>query len=301
MRALSEFIFKNRNRAIAIAMVCAVLPFIQWFSTAIMALITLRKSTKEGFLILLWISLPGVVLGFSGHPEVLLNQVICQNLLTFILAVVLRHTLSWSVVIDAALLIGIVIVSLVHTFIADPQAWWLIKLSHNLESLNNVTPLLAAAESKDVLAKFAMLATGSQILIVFIGSLSTLAFARWWQSYLFYKGGFNKEIKSIEVSKISFVFLLITSLGIWSKHAVCMDIAPLLLLPLMIAGLSLIHHVINQKTKRGWFWLILFYSTFILFVPYVVGFVCLTALTDCWFHFRQRGKNRGSYITNKSS
>lgn len=301
MRALSEFIFKSRNRAIAIATLCSVLPFLQWFGAAIMALVTLRKSVTEGFLLLLWISLPGVVLGFTGHPEILLNQVICQNLVTFVLAIVLRYSISWSAVIDTALLIGIVIVALVHSFIPDPQAWWLVKLSQNLSKLNGVAPFLSTPDSKDVLTKFAMLATGSQILIVFIGSLSTLAFARWWQSYLFYKGGFSKEIKNIEVSKLAFMFLLITAFGMWSKQAFFFDVAPLFLLPFMVAGLSLIHHVINQKTKRGWFWLILFYSVFILFAPYVVGFVCLTALTDCWFHFRQRGKNRGSYITNKSS
>lgn len=301
MRAVSEFVFKNRNRAIAVAMLCSVLPFIQWFAAAIMALVTLRKSTTEGFLLLLWISLPGVVIGFTGHPDVLLNQVICQNILTFILALTLRHAVSWSVVIDTALLIGIVVVGLVHTFVADPQAWWLGKLTHNLDALTNLAPFMAATEAKEVLAKFAMLATGSQMLIVFLGSLSTLAFARWWQSYLFYQGGFNKEIKNIEVSKLAFMFLLITAFGVLSKQVLFFDIAPLLLLPLMIAGLSLVHHIINQKTKRSWFWLILFYSLFVLFVPYVVGFVCVIALTDCWFHFRQRGKDRGSYLTNKSS
>src|SRR5574337_1037507 len=226
MLAISEFIFKNRQRTIGVAMLCSVIPFLQWFAAAMMALITLRKNINDGFLLLLWISLPGVVLGFTGHSEILLNQVICQNLLTFVLALVLRHSVSWSVVIDTALLLGILVVGLVHTFVADPQAWWLGKLTHNLDTLPTLAPFMATNEAKDVLAKFAMLATGSQMLIIFLGSLLTLAFARWWQSFLFYKGGFGKEIKGIEVSKLSFMFLLMTAFGVWSKQVLFFDIAP---------------------------------------------------------------------------
>ena len=103
MRGLAEYVMLGRRQAIIIVLLCGFFPLLYFFSAATVALVALRKGQREGLLILLWALLPAGLLWAMGDtsPVFLL-------LGTYVLALVLRNTLSWQLVLLLALAVGLV-------------------------------------------------------------------------------------------------------------------------------------------------------------------------------------------------
>ena len=79
-------------------MVAAALPLLGWLSTVIVALVCLRSGIAAGSLILLWTLLP-VGVAFLFRWRSLANDSLVG---TFIMAMLLRQTLSWELVLVAS-------------------------------------------------------------------------------------------------------------------------------------------------------------------------------------------------------
>ena len=76
-------------------------------------------------------------------------------------------------------------------------------------------------------------------------------------------------------------------LGCLSGMTSALDSLPVILLPFVLAALSLIHNCMAVVKAAKW-WLISFYGLLVLFLPYLIILLVLVAIMDCCLNVRQR-------------
>lgn len=278
---------KNINASI-VAFVCALLPAItlpgEFLASILVAFVTLRKGAKSGLVVLTWVALPAVAMMFIGKLS-LFDVLLARCVVVWVLALLLRQTHSWSLVVTVLAVIGAVGVAFFHVWIADPVSFWSAKLSIYFLQMAEMLPLPAATIKANV-ALIAGFATGLLAFVVVAGIFLQLLLARWWQASLFNPGGLSNEARLIRVNPwVSGVYVL-TIIGACFKQALLVDMMPVLMIPFVIAGFSLLHWWVAQKSQWTWV-LILVYLGFVLF-PYVSMSVALYGLADSWVDFRRR-------------
>lgn len=304
MYRLGHHLLSKSSRAVLFALGCAFFGPLQWFASVIMALVTLRNGPRAGAIVLLWITLPSAVTAFQGQWFFFVHKVVFGYGLTFALACILRRTRSWTKMIDAVVAFGLTSVCLMHLLLPDVSAWWIAQLQPLFDTLFSQANLAAGDPTLTALApsptRFAFFATGLNATVVSVLALITLGLARFWQARLFNPGGLRRELHHLRLSKLTLGVAVVVCLLASIKNSTALDCIPVVLLPFALAGISLMHFSV-KKQKRAWIWLSLFYAIFFIFIPYAVVALILVTLLDSWFNFRQRGKQRGNYLTNKSS
>ena len=272
MRALAEYVMLGRRQAIIIVLLCGFFPFLNFFSAAVVALVTLRKGRNEGLVILLWSMLPAGSSWAMGDisPMFLMTG-------TFAMAMALRNTLSWQLVLLLATAIGLA-----------TQLSLLVQTGYQVQLEFMVNDSLQAQLNQDAQAQY----TAEQIvdlLISFYGAYHALMvticlmIGRWWQSLLYNPGGFQQEFHNLRIDpRVMTLLLGVILVGL-------MDIPPLdRWLPLfcivpMLAGLAIAHYMVAKKTM-GTPWLVLIYATVLMMAPAII----LLGLTDSLLDLRKR-------------
>ncbi|MEH6442967.1 MAG: hypothetical protein V7784_03635 [Oceanospirillaceae bacterium] len=279
MHALANFILKGRTQAIVVAVVAALLPLLFWLSAAAVCLVTLRKGVSKGGLVLVWALVPAIMWSRQGDftPSIVI-------LGSYILAVVLRKTVSWQRCIQAALLL---------TVIAG-----LVQQELNGDVLEQVVQgvqklmMQSSAVTNDVLsqqAKWLLQATlGVFDTLHFAMMLSSLFLARWWQSKLFNPGGLQQEFHQLRFSPLFALSLVIATLitTTYSGEEFIRWI-PLLVAPLVIAGLALAHGSV-AKRSLGRSWLVALYIAAFVLGPYVITMLVIFAAIDTLVDIRNK-------------
>lgn len=271
MRALAEYVMLGRRQAIITVLLCGFFPLLYFFSAAVVALVTLRKGRNEGLLILLWSMLPtGLLLAMGDITPLYLM------IGTFALAMTLRNSLSWQMVLLVATAIGLVTqLSLVF------QPDYLVQIELFGESLE-------AQLNQDAQTQY----TAEQIVDLGISIYGAyhalmvmvcLMIGRWWQALLYNPGGFRQELHNLRIDPRIMVFLLgVILVGL-------MDIPPLDgWLPLfciapMLTGLAIAHYIVAKKAM-GAPWLVLIYMTLLMVAPAII----LLGMADSLLDLRKR-------------
>jgi hypothetical protein len=272
MRALAEYVMLGRRQAIIIVLLCGFFPLLYFFSAAVVALVTLRKGRNEGLLVLLWSMLPaGLSLAMGDISPLFLMTG------TFVLAIALRNSLSWQMILLLATAIGLV-----------TQLSLLFQTNYQVQIELLVNDSIQAQLNQDAQAQY----TAEQIidlLMSFYGAYHAfmvticLMIGRWWQSLLYNPGGFQQEFHNLRIDPRVMIFLLgVILVGL-------MDIPPLDgWLPLfciapMMAGLAIAHYMVAKKTM-GTPWLVLIYMTVLMMAPAII----LLGLSDSLLDLRKR-------------
>ena len=275
MRAIAEFAMRSRGHAIGTSMVAAMLPLLGWLSTVIVALVCLRHGAAAGALILLWTLLPvGVALYYVGDPTSVMAL-----LGTFALALLLRQTLAWELV-----LIGSVVFAAIGTVVFELMASDLLDrfVQFYLEYQAGMDAALAIPEEKvaPLLLGFIGLGQAYAMLIM-------LVIARWCQATLYNPGGFKKEFHLLRLSPV-------TSSVILGLMAVCYlfnesigYFLPLLMVPLVFAALGLVHWAMARNELSG-HWVAMFYISLVLLFQLIHPLLASLALMDSWLDIRNR-------------
>ncbi|SFB98703.1 hypothetical protein SAMN05660443_1010 [Marinospirillum celere] len=281
MRFFAEFVMKSRSRAAGAAVLTAFLPVLSLISGAILALVWLRMGRHEGLYLLFWVSLPGVYYLFAqNNPDLLLLL-----LGTALLAEILRQTQNWPQVLLAGMGLGS-LVALGYQWLPDDIQEHFIQVLVNQGGLVQFDEL-SASDQQQVMGLMSLLLNGVitavQILLIFI----SLFLARWWQALLYNPGGFQEEFHQLRMPSwfpIAFgVVILAVALGI----QLLLPLVPLLFVPLLIAGLALIHWVVAIK-QYNTFWLGMLYVLLLFALPYLSVLLVLIAMADSLMNFRQR-------------
>lgn len=283
MRALADYVVRGQKQAIIAAVIAGCLPLLTWVGAAIVALVTLRKDWQIAVPVFLWGLLPGIAWWLVGDPSTLLVLI-----MTWLAAIVLRHTVSLlkSVTVVAALGIGLLL--LIQWLAPEWMAQLHLLEQQVIQRLNVKWP---GVEQQDLLELVSQMVLAMAALGIVVTSLSALFVGRWWQAQLFNPGGFQQEFHHLKLSPLfSLVLIALIGLGIYIK-GIGWAIIPLLLVPITLAGFALVHAIVKIK-QAGTTGLLIFYVTFLLTLPYGSYLLLIAAvLLDSKLDFRSRLEN----------
>ena len=287
MNVFGAFLMRSRRNAGILAFVFALLPFLNWLSVVIMALVTLRKGAKEGLLILICVLLPiGVLAVISGNFVIVYNLLV-MAIIVWLLATVLHYTHHWSVVLLVGIGLGIVGIVAIHGYIDNINLWWQQRMLVYLQQVGADTHV-NTVQQKQMILHLSKIATGIQAAILLAINLLWLLLARYWQAVLYNPGALHSELHAIRMPRwSSMILILIGLVAVLTQLPLVIDLLPLLLLAFVLAGLSLIHFIVALR-QLHWGWLVFFYLVLIFALPYVGMALIVLALADSLLNLRQR-------------
>lgn len=294
MRALAEFIMRGRMQATLVVAGCAILPLLYWLGAAAGCLVLLRRGLKDAVGVLALGLLPALVWWlYSDDPRALLVLLGASSL-----ALVLRASESWNRVLLVSIAMGVVFAVVLGTVFA-PQiemlAQALIKVMPSL--LGDVYQKLSVDEQAHFASLIAPVLTGLIAALLQIVSVLSLIVGRYWQALLYNPGGFGREFRAIRFPLLPAMLLLAFMLlgpNIGPQMAM---LTPLCSVPLVFAGLALIHGLVAQK-RLGRFWLVGLYVTLLLFMQLIYPLLVVLAIVDSLIDFRGRSAPKDADSAN---
>lgn len=263
MKGLAQYAMNGRRQAITAAFLCGLIPLVNMLSPALVALVCLRHGPREALMVAAWAVLP---------------------------------LLGWAMAGDITPLI-LMIGTLALAILVGVGAEMALRLRPDFLALllAQVEAFLAAGGSPqtgDVPADVMQDALVSLfgVMHMFL-AICLLMMARWWQALLYNPGGFQQEFHQFRLQPraamlLAIMFVLasfgITVLAGWIMY---------FMVPLLFAGLALVHGLIGLKKLSG-LWLIAFYM--LLLNPLLAQLLTVAALVDSWADFRGRVKRAGN-------
>ena len=282
MRAIAEFAMRGRTQAVAVAAISAAIPLLFWMSAAVIALTSLRKGWEQGLILLLWSCLPAALWWLmQGDPSPVL--VIFG---TYILAVVLRTSMSWMFVLAVGCLIGIIVTGVVPSLLPELMAG---AVEIGKQQLGEMTTEMAQASGHSVEDWLQALFAGVIGAIHTVVIIVSLILARWWQSSLYNPGGFKAEFQQLRLPKKAAIPLMLMAFFGSGIHPLILGWMPVLLVPFLIAAIALVHGLVAIKSLSG-NWLVVFYLAMFFAGPWMFLLLNMLAFVDSMVDFRARVK-----------
>ena len=284
MRALAEFIMRGRMQATLVVAGCAALPLLYWLGAAAGCLVLLRRGLKDALGVLALGLLPALIWWlYSDDPRALLVLLGSASL-----ALVLRASESWNRVLLVSIAMGVVF-SVVLGMAFGPQiemlAQALIKVMPSL--LGDVYQQMSVDEQARFASLITPILTGLIAALLQIVSVLSLIVGRYWQALLYNPGGFGREFRAVRIP-LGPAMLLLAGMVVSPNLGVQMSmLVPLCSVPLVFAGLALIHGLVAQK-RLAKFWLVGLYVTLLLFMQLIYPLLVVLAIVDSLIDFRGR-------------
>lgn len=271
---------RGRKQAAIVATVSAAVPLLFWISAATVVLTTLRKGWAEGLYLLLWAGLPAVLwLVMRSDPTPLL--VIGGSMG---LAVILRATMSWAYTLMGGVLLGLLMSWLLPVLMPELMAE-IIRVSK--EVMVNIAQDSASQLNEQMDVWLNSLFSGFLGAVHLLAIVLCLILGRWWQSVLFNPGGFGDEFQRLLLpAAVTIPAILVAVFGS-GLHPSLLGWAPILTVPLFIAGIALVHGVVSLK-KMSPQWLVAFYLLVFFVGPYFYVLLVVMAVLDSLLNFRRR-------------
>lgn len=295
MFMLSTYAMKGRFQAIAIATVLALLslalPPLTILSSAVVALVTLRKGRAEGFVVIAIAAIAGVILGglSAGIPLYAVTYFLIQWLPIWFAAVILRETGSTLKALGFLAFMGMLVIILFYLFAGSPAAEW----TAILETVAEPVIEMGSEVDKAVLLENLEIVSHYMSGIVVMSSLASLSLAlflgRWWQANLYNPGGFGPEFlafrmpKNIAVLTLAVIVFSLLGLGFLSELAGNV-VLPLLVL-FLIAGVSVLHCLLSASKAKRFLLMGMYLMLFI--IPHVLPPVVFVGFADTWLDLRK--------------
>ncbi len=284
MRALAEFIMRGRAQACFVALMGTFFPFV---SPATIGLVTLRKGSTEGLVILLWAALPSLASYYFGQGGGLLTLVSVVSLLMMVVSAnVLRLTSSWQMTILASMLVAIAVA-------LGSAALLSAEIDVLLEKISGMFAEIAAGQTgeqnpgKEPVVPTRPLILGLVALMLSVSAIVSLLVSRWWQAMLYNPGGFGEEFRNLRLdirvaggSLLAFTLLLYLpgDFRFWAET---------MALPLLISGVSLVHFGV-KALSQGRQWLVFMYVGLVVSGPLIGGLLVGLGIADSILNLRLR-------------
>lgn len=140
LKRLTSYLLQHRWQTVLLTFLITFVPFIGTLSILIAALGTLVEGLIFGTLLTLAATLPYIISFYasslqSGVPIVIwvaVSVAVLSNLVTYIFAVMLNKQANWSVILQIAALLGVLVVSVIHLIYPDVADWWAAQLQASL-------------------------------------------------------------------------------------------------------------------------------------------------------------------------
>ena len=288
MRALAEFIMRGRMQAIFVVAGAAALPMLFWLSAAAGSLVLLRRGLNDALSVLVWAVIPALAWWYFGDPRTLLVLLGSLGL-----ALLLRSHASWVRVMVCSVGVGLLYVWALGAVFGEPIAALASELQKVLpDALSGAYQQLSVEERGRLESLLVPVLTGLLAALLQIVTLLSLMLGRYWQAALYNPGGFGSEFRALRFPPMLAMLLLVGMLLGPNLGAQLAVLTPLCSVPLVFAGLALMHGLVAQG-RLPRFWLVGLYVTLVLFMQLIYPLLAVLAIVDSLFDFRGRaaGKN----------
>lgn len=278
MRGLAEYVMRGRREALLVALIAAAVPMLFWISAVVIGLVTLRRGASDGFTVMLWAALPTFVHAWYGDPMPL-----AALFGTAVSASVLRLTVSWPWALCTTTALGLLLSGGLYTvgraYLANVEA--IVAAFYESISKQATDPAAASAlrvPTTEEIAGMFGLVHGLTLVIC-------LVLSRWWQALLYNPGGFRTEFHALRLHPVQALGLVVLAVGLNALGPGFRIWAWIALVPLLFAGIGLMHALLADRAGSGW--LGLFYAALLILPPVRQLLIVLAAL-DGWIDLRAR-------------
>lgn len=305
MQFLASIAMRGRSQAVmlttVLAMLSLLLPPLSILSSAVVALVTLRKGAADGALVvvlaglasafLAWITL-GQVVSVAGFLLLLWAPV-------WLLSLLLRNSRSLGATLAGGLVLGLLIILGQYLQTQDLTAAWRDLLQPFAESLVEAQ-LVQEAQRQDLEELLNVMAYWMPGIIAagfFLQSMFALLLGRWWQAVLYNPGGFRGEFHRMRMHRIlgyTTLLVLVARLLSGVGDSGLLDYLVMLLLAgWFLQGLALVHGSL-AILGAGTGWLVAMYCLILLVMPQAVTVLAAAGFADVWIDLRARLIARGT-------
>lgn len=299
MRGLGAYIMRGPlqamlvTAALALVSLVPILGVVSMLSGAALALVTLRHGARQGITVLLGAgAITGVFMYFVLGAMALGFVFLLLWLPLLLLALVLRSSASWSIVIDAATALGLAGIVVFYLLTGDPVQFWQNVLSQMVELMSAQGGGMEGMETiQNQLPMFSRWLTGMLAGALVMGQILSLMVGRWWQALLYNPGGFRQEFLELRQSRLAAMVLLailvlsLPDLGGVSDMAG--DMMIVMVTVYSIVGLALVHALVD-RTGRHVGWLVALYLFLFILPPQAMLLLASAGFADSWVNFRKR-------------
>ena len=283
MRAIAEFIMRGRMQATLVVVGCAALPLLFWLSAAAGCLVLLRRGLSDAFGIIAWALLPALFWWYFGDPRIFMVLVGSLGL-----AMVLRASESWVRVLLVSVALGLLYAVVLGAVFREPIEAMSQELQKHLPAmLSGLYDQMSVEERARLGALIAPVLNGLIAALLQVVSVLSLIIGRYWQALLYNPGGFGREFRAVRLPLVPALVLLVCMLVGPNFGPHMAMLTPLCSVPLVFAGLALIHGLVAEK-RLARFWLVGMYITLLVFMQLTYPLLVLLAIVDSLIDFRGR-------------
>ena len=292
MRKFGIWLLKDKKNAAAIALLFSLLPLVglptSWIASVIIGLVTLQKGNKEGLFTVFWASLPAAILWYLGASLVFISLLIAQFLFVQFLAGIWRQYGSMTLMLEVVAGIGIIGLFFVSFYADGIREFW-VNIVTKFSNLQ-FGPELNAYWNQ-LLIK---ISTGMMMSLLLLSNIVNVMIARWWQAAVYKPGAFVQEFITVRAGKAISVLFLFCWIAIALDVNFAYGLVFVIAIPLVFAGLSLMHSMAMQH-KNKIVLLIILYGMFIIFSIYFIPLLAVVGFFDSWYDVR------GRHIRNRNT
>lgn len=293
MQAIASFIMRGPAEAVLAVVVAALLPVLSVVSGAPVALVTLRRGPKAGISVALSAAaFVGLVMWLMFASVASLLGLLGLLLPLWLLAVVLRYTVSLAIMLQAGLLLSTLVLLGYMVYLGDVASWGRTLLDTTIAPFFDQTGVMEddRVVMEQVLDYFAPVTLGLLIASSFLTVIFNLLLGRWWQALLFNPGGFRAEFQKLRLGQPLAVLASLVFVAAWLMELPLFDNLVLLVMVVYaLQGIAVVHGVI-ARARLPRFWLVGFYVLMLFIPPHVLTLVSVLGISDAWLDFRERIK-----------
>ena len=294
MHSLAQFIMRNPLSAALVAASSAVLslllPPLLLISGATIALVSLRNGAQQGALIIVLASIGTGILAYlsigAALPVVWLALLHWLPLL--VLSLILRATISLAFTLQFTAALGVLGVLGFYLALGDPAAWWISIVDQTLSELQQAEVIHDPdflEQLRQIIEAWAPLLPGQIVSSLLLSLILALLLGRWWQSLLYYPGGFKEEMQRLRLGRpLALAMALLLGCSLALGWPILANLTLVVGLICTVHGIVLVH-VLAALAGLSKIWLVLFYLLLLIVLSQLV---LVLALVDAWVDFRNR-------------
>jgi len=290
---LAKFVLKGQSQAALVVASMAILglmvPPAAWISAAAIVLVTLVHGQKSGLITTALSSLGAAIFSYLifATPQVAVIFVLLVWLPAWLMAMVLRQTVSLAFSLQVLTAISLFAIALIYMLFPNFGELWREPLDHMVAELaqqSDQFSLAQLSQTQDwIIAFLPGLFAGS----IMFGTILSLLLGRWWQAIFYNPGGFAEEFQSLNLGKrVAIVAVLIMLMAMFANNVFAIAMVTVVFVLYGIQALSLLHAAINIRQLNGtWLWVI---YVIMFFIPQFLLMLIVASLADPWLDIRQR-------------
>lgn len=232
---------------------------------------------------------PGVVIGLSGNSALWVHAIFITGGTWFLASLQQRYR-SWSLLLESLAILSIVTILVLHQLFPEIAHWWEQRFTLYLQG-TALADQLGHLEIKEVAAQLSQVATGIQMASMAAAMSVNILLAHCWHGVLGGKKERDGLRRRCHAVRISYTMIGLLAAGLVGGLALhwppARDALPVLFLPFLVGGLSLVHWGVGQLPNKPRGMLFFFYVLLIFFMPYSLLMLLSLGLLDSLVNVRK--------------